>query len=101
MIYKAHVCETTGEVQTIKEHSENTAELCRSFAVPDLREILYTIGLTHDVGKFQHTFQRRIDGDNVKIEHSICGAREVQKLHKNASAVKNASARSAARHLLP
>lgn len=84
MIYKAHVCETTGEVQTIKEHSENTAELCRSFAVPDLREILYTIGLTHDVGKFQHTFQRRIDGDNVKIEHSICGAREVQKLHKNA-----------------
>ena len=84
MIYKAHVCETTGEVQTIKEHSENTAELCRSFAMPDLREILYTIGLTHDVGKFQHTFQRRIDGDNVKIEHSICGAREVQKLHKNA-----------------
>lgn len=74
IIYKAHINENTGEIQTVKEHSENTAELCRKFAIPELANVIYTIGLLHDVGKFQKSFQRRIDGAKLKVEHSICGA---------------------------
>lgn len=72
--YKAHINENTKEVQTIKEHSENTAALCRQFSIPVLKDVMYTIGMLHDVGKFQMDFQRKIDGENIRVEHSACGA---------------------------
>ena len=52
-IYKAHINEKTGAVQTVKEHSENVAVLCRQFAVPVLKKVMYNVGLLHDIGKFQ------------------------------------------------
>lgn len=73
-IYKAHVNEFTGVIQTVKEHSENTAELCREFAIPPLKDVMYSMGLLHDIGKFQKAFQDRIDGANIRVEHSACGA---------------------------
>ena len=73
-IYKAHINEQTKEIQTVKEHSENTAGLCAGFAIPPLKDILYVMGLFHDLGKYQKSFQKRIDGENIRIEHSICGA---------------------------
>ncbi len=72
--YIAHRNENTGLVQTVKEHSENTAELCREYAVPELKDFLYTIGLLHDAGKFQLSFAKRINGANIRVEHSTCGA---------------------------
>ena len=43
MIYKAHIQEQSGEIQTVKEHSENTAALCREFAVEPMKDcLLYT-----------------------------------------------------------
>lgn len=77
-IFKAHISETTNEIQTIKEHSENTARLCASFSIPALKDILYVTGLLHDIGKYQNSFQRRIDGADIKVEHSICGALAVK-----------------------
>lgn len=74
----AHKNETTGAVQTVKEHDENTAKLCREYAVFELKEFLYAIGLLHDVGKFQISFSKRIDGANIKVEHSTCGALAVK-----------------------
>ncbi|MDO4330467.1 MAG: CRISPR-associated helicase Cas3' [Lachnospiraceae bacterium] len=74
VIYKAHVNENTGKIQTVKEHSENTADLCRQFAIPALADVMYAIGLLHDIGKFQESFQRRIDGAMIRVEHSTCGA---------------------------
>ena len=50
----AHKNETTGAVQTVKEHDENTAKLCREYAVFELKEFLYAIGLLHDVGKISN-----------------------------------------------
>ena len=74
MIYKAHINENTGEEQTIKEHCESTARLCSSYAIAPLKSIAEVCGLLHDVGKYQNNFQRRINGENVKVEHSTCGA---------------------------
>lgn len=82
-IYKAHINEQTGEVQTVGEHSRNTADLCREFAVPVLKDVLYIMGLLHDVGKYQASFQRRIDGENVKVEHSGCGALAAKERYPN------------------
>ena len=79
--YIAHINERN-EIQTIKEHSEKTAELCREFAIFELKNLMYNIGLFHDIGKYQHSFQKRINGSNIKIEHSICGAMELEKVYK-------------------
>lgn len=82
--YIAHVNEETNEIQTIKGHSENTASLCRAFSIPPLKNLMYDIGLFHDVGKYQETFQNKIHGENVRIEHSICGAQVAGNKYKGA-----------------
>lgn len=72
--YKAHINEITGETQSVKEHCESTARLCSSYAIAPLKSIAEVCGLLHDVGKYQINFQRRINGENIKVEHSTCGA---------------------------
>lgn len=72
--YIAHKNDFTGLMQTVKVHCENTAELCQKFSVPELKEFMYVIGLLHDVGKFQESFVKRINGMNIRVEHSTCGA---------------------------
>ena len=83
MIYKAHVQEQSGDIQTVKEHSENTAALCREFAVEPMKDLLYIIGLMHDIGKYQPAFQQPINGKKIKVEHSICGAQEIMRRYNN------------------
>ena len=78
-IYIAHINEETNEIQTVKEHSENTAELCKSFAIEEMKDLVYVAGKYHDVGKYLQKFQKRIQGDNINVEHSICGAIEANK----------------------
>lgn len=72
--YIAHRNEFTGSVQTVKDHCENTAELCREYSVPEMKDFMYVIGLLHDVGKFQASFVKRINGSDIRVEHSTCGA---------------------------
>lgn len=86
-MYKAHINEQTQEIQTVKEHSVNTAILCRKFAVVPLKEIAYVTGLLHDVGKYQKTFQKRINGRNIHVEHSTCGAVAVKQNFEGAMSV--------------
>lgn len=73
MIYIAHVNQCN-EIQTVKEHSEKTAQLCSEYAIPVLKDVMYAMGILHDVGKYQNSFQKRIRGDTIRVEHSICGA---------------------------
>ena len=80
-IYIAHINEETGEVQTIKEHSEGMAELCEDFAVKEMKATVSTAAWLHDVGKYGERFQHRIRGDSsIRVEHSGSGAVEATKL---------------------
>ena len=67
-------------IQTVKEHSEGVAKLCSSFSIGILSDMAYNVGLFHDIGKYQKSFQKRISGENIKIEHSICGAKAVKEI---------------------
>ena len=73
MHYIAHIDEK-GKIQTVKQHSEGTAKLANDFAVSCFKDVCQQIGLLHDVGKYQHSFQRRIRNEDIAVEHSICGA---------------------------
>lgn len=86
-IYKAHIDEKTGEIQSVKEHSENTAKKSSEFAIPVLKNLMYVIGMLHDVGKYQDDFQRRISKENIKVEHSGCGAIAAKEMYPNAMGI--------------
>lgn len=81
-VYKAHINQDTGEVQTVKEHCEGTARICEAFAVPELKALVRAMGIAHDVGKFQPSFQRRINNENIRVEHSTCGAIAAEEKYK-------------------
>lgn len=66
--------------QTVKEHLFNTAELSKGFSVDFMKEIAYQTGLMHDIGKYSKAFQRHLNEENVKFEHSTCGALEISKM---------------------
>lgn len=87
MEYIAHINDETKKIQTVKEHSENTAKLCREYAVPAFKDVVYAAGLLHDIGKFQDSFQKRICGKAVKVEHSACGAAAARKLYPGPAGV--------------
>lgn len=76
-VYYAHTLEGKSEEnwQTVKEHAENVAELVKQFSAPwCTEEYAENLGLLHDVGKYQADFQRRLRGEKISVEHSICGA---------------------------
>lgn len=81
--YYAHTADSK-PWQTIKEHSENVAHLCSNFAEKwgDV-DIAYNLGLLHDIGKYQVSFQKKLKGENINIEHSICGALESKNITDN------------------
>lgn len=72
--YIAHNSEKMSKEQTVVEHSRNTAKLCKDFSISVLKDTMYVLGLLHDVGKYQISYQRRIRGENINVEHSGCGA---------------------------
>lgn len=72
--YIAHINEYTESIQTVKQHSNYTAVLCREYAIPALKDFLYVVGLLHDIGKYTDEFQKRIRGAQIRVEHSTCGA---------------------------
>ena len=82
MKYFAHSKENTPQEQwqTMFDHANGVADLCVSFSSLWCDEdYARDLGLLHDIGKYQADFQKRIRGDNVQVEHSICGAIESAK----------------------
>ena len=65
MAYIAHKTEDNRE-QPLIDHLKGTAELCRSFAIDDLKDYAYFCGLIHDIGKYSNAFQERIRGKKYK-----------------------------------
>ena len=82
-MYIAHTNDVNGIQQTVKAHSEAVAQMCADFAITPLKNISYNIGLLHDIGKYQTSFQRRINGEQITVEHSGCGSQQCLKDDKN------------------
>lgn len=73
--------------QSILEHLENVAHLtedfCKSYDIPgiDAAKYAYMVGLAHDIGKYSEAFQKKIQyGQNIQVDHSTAGARELCKV---------------------
>lgn len=81
--YIAHINDKTGEKQSVSEHSRNVAEMSGKFAIDELADLAFNAGLFHDIGKYQADFQRRISGENVRVEHSGCGAQMCMSKYQN------------------
>lgn len=82
-VYIAHINEEN-QIQSVKQHCENTAILSRSYSISQLKDIAYITGLLHDIGKYQMSFQDRINHKSTAIiDHSICGAIEVSKIYSD------------------
>lgn len=63
------------EGQPLIEHLENVANLAEKFtqgfgADEDAR----LCGLFHDIGKYSNAFQKRLAGENIRVDHSSAGA---------------------------
>jgi CRISPR-associated endonuclease/helicase Cas3 len=44
-------------------------------------------GILHDIGKYSDKFQRRLEGLNIRVDHSTAGAIEASKLYQKAQAI--------------
>lgn len=77
--YIAHIS-NDGEIQSVAEHSLHTAQMAKDFSIDALKSVTYFCGLLHDIGKYSDEFQRYIKGADLRVEHSICGAKEAAKL---------------------
>ncbi len=76
-MYFAHSSKdpSKGDWQPLAQHLSEVAELAALFAEPCGCERAARIaGLLHDLGKYHRDFQRRLDGDAIRVEHSIAGA---------------------------
>ena len=73
--------------QSVQEHLAKTAELAASMAIDPWKDVVYDMGLLHDIGKYQASFQKKIRGENIRIDHSTCGAVEAAKKFSMPAAV--------------
>lgn len=80
-VFYAHIAEDERQ-QTVADHLSGTARLAAEFAdVFGERELGYFTGMAHDIGKFSHGFQKRLQGGH-KVDHSSAGAWEAWKLRQ-------------------
>src|SRR4030067_43729 len=67
--------------QTIKEHLENTAKLALILGDDSgLSEFAYVTAILHDIGKYSTAFQKKLDGAQLRVDHSTAGTQEVIRL---------------------
>lgn len=69
-----------GRKQLLLDHLNGASKLCRENANEFWADIAEFVGQIHDIGKYTSGFQKRINGaENIRVEHAICGAKEVAK----------------------
>ena len=62
--------------QLLLDHLTGTAEKARDFAEAFGKgDWGYCCGMMHDLGKYSEKFQRRIRGEEIKVDHATAGAR--------------------------
>ena len=84
MKYYAHSKDTVkSEWHLLKNHLMDTAKIAETFAKRfGAGELGYIAGLLHDIGKYSDDFQKRLQGEKIRVNHSTAGALEALKLHK-------------------
>lgn len=64
--------------QSLLEHLEGTSALCEEFAAGfNMGYVGKLLGLYHDIGKYSLGFQKRIQENGPKVDHSTAGAYEL------------------------
>ena len=76
--YYAHISEN-GKSQSVLEHLENVAQMAQDFSIEEFKNVNFLCGLLHDLGKYSSAFQEHLQNPAVRVEHSICGAKEVRR----------------------
>ncbi|MCK4257577.1 MAG: CRISPR-associated helicase Cas3' [Halanaerobiales bacterium] len=73
--------------QLLEDHLTQTGNLAGSFAEKfNAKQLGYTVGVLHDLGKYSIEFQKRLEGANIRVDHSTAGMQEVFKLYDKFSA---------------
>lgn len=83
MPYFAHsgILHDKSDWQSLREHLQAVAKLAAELADHfGLEKAAYIAGLFHDLGKYNPGFQRRLEGQNVRVDHSTAGAAILTKL---------------------
>ncbi len=88
MDYYAHIANDGRRRQTVAEHLEGTAALCRKFASAFAEEADGELmGLAHDLGKCTDGFQKRLLDGGPVVDHAAAGAIACAKLGRSCAAV--------------
>lgn len=62
--------------QPLREHLVNVAKISKEFLQGFIfQDVAYIQGLLHDAGKYSLAFQERLEGKQVKVDHSTIGAK--------------------------
>lgn len=84
-MYIAHINENDKSVQSVREHCLSTARLAEEYSVEQLKRVVFCMGVLHDIGKYQQSFQYKITSKkNIRVEHSTCGAIAAKEKYNNA-----------------
>lgn len=69
--------------QLLSDHLGNVAKLCKGF-VGDVssKDIGEFLGFMHDIGKYSVDFQKRIRGENIRVDHATAGAKIAENLYQ-------------------
>lgn len=68
--------------QLLRVHLKNVADIASQFAGDfNAGKLAYAGGLLHDIGKYSAEFQRRLEGANIRVDHSTAGALEARALY--------------------
>tara|TARA_E500000318_G_scaffold27598_3_gene27815 strand:- start:8903 stop:11260 length:2358 start_codon:yes stop_codon:yes gene_type:complete len=61
--------------QILKDHLAQVAEIAASMGAPlGLEKAARLAGLLHDLGKYTPEFQKRLTGEDIRVDHSTAGA---------------------------
>lgn len=67
--------DTDEKEELLIDHLNQTADMAAEFAQSfGYEKIAYEMGRLHDIGKYSDKFQRRINGENITVNHSTAGA---------------------------
>jgi len=68
--------------QLLKDHLANVSETAGKFAEEfGAKEMAEVAGLLHDIGKYSNEFQSRLEGANIRVNHSSAGAKEAVEMY--------------------